>query len=106
MHLSPEARTALALSHSHRRISLAAATVLAAGAGAKSVHAPAPPVPHKDFSDLYEKMSGKRASASEAHGVALLQAVTLRAFSRVFSTVRRLLAVPSADRRGTGRRES
>ena len=25
------------------------------------------PVPHKDFSDLYEKMSGKAASASEAH---------------------------------------
>ena len=25
------------------------------------------PVPHKDFSDLYEKMSGKGESASEAH---------------------------------------
>ena len=25
------------------------------------------PVPHKDFSDLYEKLSGKAASASEAH---------------------------------------
>ena len=24
-------------------------------------------VPYKDFSDLYEKMSGKGASASEAH---------------------------------------
>jgi hypothetical protein len=27
----------------------------------------ASPAPHKDFSDLYEKMSGKGASASEAH---------------------------------------
>jgi hypothetical protein len=26
-----------------------------------------PPAPHKDFSDLYGKMSGKGASASEAH---------------------------------------
>ena len=26
-----------------------------------------PPVPHKDFSDLYEKLSGNGASASEAH---------------------------------------
>jgi hypothetical protein len=25
------------------------------------------PVPHKDFSDLYEEMSGEGASASEAH---------------------------------------
>eukprot|EP01044_Picomonas_judraskeda_P023737 COSAG03_NODE_6317_length_1079_cov_6.039796_1_plen_83_part_10 len=25
------------------------------------------PVPHKDFSELYEKMSGKGASAREAH---------------------------------------
>ena len=25
------------------------------------------PVPHKDFSDLYEKMSGKGESAREAH---------------------------------------
>ena len=25
------------------------------------------PVPHKDFSDLYEKMSGEGARASEAH---------------------------------------
>jgi hypothetical protein len=25
------------------------------------------PAPHKDISDLYEKMSGKRESASEAH---------------------------------------
>ena len=25
------------------------------------------PVPHKDFSDLYGRMSGKGASASEAH---------------------------------------
>ena len=25
------------------------------------------PVPHKDFSDLYDKMSGKGESASEAH---------------------------------------
>ena len=25
------------------------------------------PAPHKDFSDLYEKMSGKGDSASEAH---------------------------------------
>ena len=24
-------------------------------------------MPHKDFSDLYEKMSGKAASATEAH---------------------------------------
>ena len=28
------------------------------------------PVPHKDFSDSYEKMSGKRASAREAHASA------------------------------------
>ena len=27
------------------------------------------PVPHKDFSDVYEKMSGKGASAGEAHRV-------------------------------------
>ena len=27
----------------------------------------APPIPHKDFSDLHEKMSGERASASDAH---------------------------------------
>ena len=26
-----------------------------------------PPAPHKDFSDLYETMSGKGESASEAH---------------------------------------
>jgi len=28
---------------------------------------PSLPVPHKDFSDFYEKMSGKGESASEAH---------------------------------------
>ena len=32
--------------------------------GVRSVR---PPAPHKDFSDLYEKMSGKGESASEAH---------------------------------------
>ena len=30
---------------------------------------PVPPVPHKDFSDLYETMSGKGESASEAHRI-------------------------------------
>jgi hypothetical protein len=30
-------------------------------------------VPHKDFSDLYEKMTGKGASTSEAHRVASQQ---------------------------------
>ena len=33
-----------------------------------SAHSPiAPPAPHKDFSELYERMSGKGESASEAH---------------------------------------
>ena len=32
-----------------------------------SVRGAGAPVPHKGFSDVYEKMSGKGASASEAH---------------------------------------
>ena len=32
-------------------------------------------VPHSDFSDLYEKMSGKGASASESHRLRRLPAV-------------------------------
>ena len=49
--------------------SLCHAPALVADERARKRHAidTASPVPHKDFSDLYEEMSGKGASASEAH---------------------------------------
>ena len=51
------------------------------------------PVPHKDFSYLYEKMSGKGASASEAHRVAAGRARHTRALPRPeLLPVRRYLA--------------
>ena len=48
------------------------ASIVASGAATSSATTSACPAPpHKDFSDLYEKMSGKGASASEAHRASL-----------------------------------
>ena len=66
------------------------AAVAAQEAVAAAHHQHRQAVPHKDFSDLYEKMSGKGESASEAHlaqpccscaGVAAEQAAAAAAVS-------------------------
>jgi hypothetical protein len=49
------------------------------------------PVPHKDYSDLYEKMSGKGESAGEAHlGIATLASFALQPLQK-----HRTLALPT-----------